>query len=300
MGVCRTVRGIRIEVNECLCKRIPGTGGPNVPKLLMNRLNDRDRRDSEPNTGRGTPRRWGARHGGRMEWGRDSAEKREYNMDVNARLLELKCRQWRTKRARIAKEQTKKTRGMQCNSVDKNGPNWCILQALWVLGRRQVSGHRYIVLVDSKTVISRVRADALDSGQRMAIARLDIGDRFLACVNEVTICCVSAHSKVAGNKQADSNATMAAGRTASCKEDGVLEVRLTEASLPHTSHSATEARSRAMAERIASHVRPERRFRPSPGCGLPHLHLRNSRKESHEKYNKSNPVMDLSGRASRE
>ena len=45
------------------------------------------------------------------------------------------------------------------------------------------------------------------------------------------------------------------------------------------SRSATEARSRASAEWIASHVRPERRYRPPPGRGLRRQHLRSTKKE---------------------
>ena len=59
---------------------------------------------------------------------------------------------------------------------------------------------------------------------------------------------------------------------------------LTEASLSHMSRSATEARLRASAEWIASHARPQRRYRPLPGRGLRCQHLRNTKKESAGRY----------------
>ena len=108
----------------------------------------------------------------------------------------------------------------------------------------------------------------LGPGQRFAIANLEVCDRVLARENEVTIRWVPAHSRVAGNKQADSYTKIAARRTAPYNDDDVPEALMTEASLSHMSRSATEARSRALAEWIASHVRSERRYRPPPGRGL--------------------------------
>ena len=136
------------------------------------------------------------------------------------------------------------------------------------MGRRRESGHRYKIFVGSTTANNRVTTDALGPGQRFAIETMEVCDRVLAWENGVTIRWVPAQSKVAGNEQADSYAKMAARRTAPCNGDDVPEALLTEASLSHMSRSATEARSRASAEWIASHVRSERRYRPPPGRGL--------------------------------
>ena len=51
-------------------------------------------------------------------------------------------------------------------------------------------------------------------------------------------------------------------------DDDVPDGLLTEASLSHMSCSATEARPQASAEWIASHVRPQRQYRPLRGEAL--------------------------------
>ena len=104
-----------------------------------------------------------------------------------------------------------------------------------------------------------VRNDALGPGQRFAIAAMEVCERVPSWGNEVTIRWVSAHSKVAGNEQADAYAKVAARRAAPHNEDDDMpEGLLTEASLSQMFHSATEARSRAAAEWVASHVLPQR------------------------------------------
>ena len=130
----------------------------------------------------------------------------------------------------------------------------------------------------------RVRTDALGPGQRFAIAAMEVCDRTLARDNEVTIRWDPAHSRVEGSEQADSYAKAAARRTAPCSNEEVPDELLTEASLSHMSRSATEARFRASAEWIASHVCPERRYRSPPGRGLHRQHLRNTRKELAGRY----------------
>ena len=50
------------------------------------------------------------------------------------------------------------------------------------------------------------------------------------------------------------------------------------------SRTAAKARSRASAEWIADHVRPERRYSPPPGRGLRRQHLRSTRKELTGRY----------------
>ena len=64
---------------------------------------------------------------------------------------------------------------------------FAIYQALRVLDRRQESGHRYTVFVDTTAAIDRVRTDALGPGQRFAIPAMEDCDRALARENELTI-----------------------------------------------------------------------------------------------------------------
>jgi hypothetical protein len=137
------------------------------------------------------------------------------------------------------------------------------------------------VFVDSTAAIDRVRTDALGPGQRFAIAAIEVCDRVLSRDNEVTIRWVPAHSKVAGNEQADKYAKATARRLAPHNDgDDVPDELLTEASHSHMSRSAT----RASAERVTSHVRPERRYRPPPGSGLRRQHLRNTKKDLAGRY----------------
>ena len=148
------------------------------------------------------------------------------------------------------------------------------------MDRRQESGHRHPVFVDSTAAIERVRTDVLGPVQRFAFATMEVCDRARACDNEVTIRWVPTHSGVAGNEQADSYAKGAARRSAPYNDDyDVPDELLTEASLSHMSRSATKARSRTSAEWIASHVRSGRRYRPPPGRGLRRQHLRYTRKD---------------------
>ena len=97
--------------------------------------------------------------------------------------------------------------------------------------------------------------------------------------------CVPAHSKVAGNEQADSYAKAIASRSALHNDNHDVPDGLpTEASLSHMSRSATEARSCATAEWIDSHVHSTRRYRPPPGRGLRRQHLSNTKKELAGRY----------------
>ena len=54
---------------------------------------------------------------------------------------------------------------------------FAIYQALRVLDRRQESGHRYTVFVDSTAAIDQVRTNALGPVQRFAIAAMEVCDR---------------------------------------------------------------------------------------------------------------------------
>ena len=87
-----------------------------------------------------------------------------------------------------------------------------------------------------------------------------------------------------GNEQADSYAKAAARQTASFSDEEVPDELLREASLSHMARSATEARSRASAEWIASNVRSTRRYRLPLWRGLRRQHLRSTRKELAGRY----------------
>lgn len=162
---------------------------------------------------------------------------------------------------------------------------FAIYHALPILDRRQESGHQYTVFVSSTAAIDRFRTDALGPGQRFAIAAMEVCGRVFARDNEVTTRWFPANSRVAGNEQADSYAKAAARRTAPHNDDDdVPEALLVEASLSHMSRSTTEARSRASAAWIASHIRSQRRYRPSPRRRLRRQHLRNTRKDFAGRY----------------
>ena len=174
-------------------------------------------------------------------------------------------------------------------------------QALRVLGRRQESEHRSTVFVDSTAAIDRVRNDALSPGQRFAVAAMEVCNQVPARSNEVTIRWVPAYSRVAGNEQADTHAKAAARRTAPHNDDDdVPDELLAEASLSHMSRSTTEARSHATAEWIASHVRPERRYRPPPGRGPATGTCGVQRKSWPGGITSSSPAIKRLGRTSRE
>ena len=157
---------------------------------------------------------------------------------------------------------------------------FAIWRAIRILDRRQESGRRYTVFVDSTSAIVRVRTEAIGLGQRFAITAMEACDRVLTRDNELTIRWVPAHHGVQGNEVADENARTAASRSAPCSngDDGVPDELRWEASLSHMTRTATEARSRATAEWIASRV-GTRRYRPLPGRGLRRRHLRGARKE---------------------
>ena len=64
-----------------------------------------------------------------------------------------------------------------------------------------------------------------------------------------------------------------------CNDEEDPDELLQEARTPHMSRPHTEARSRASAAWIANNVRPEYRYRPSPGACLRRQHLRSTKKE---------------------
>ena len=64
---------------------------------------------------------------------------------------------------------------------------YAVSQALEVLERRQESGCRYTIFVDSTSAIGRVRSDSIGPGQSFAIAAIEQCSRVIARSNEVAI-----------------------------------------------------------------------------------------------------------------
>ena len=116
------------------------------------------------------------------------------------------------------------------------------------------------MFVDSTSAIDRVRDDALGTGQRFAVAAIEVCSQVLARDSEVTIRWVPAHSEASGNEVADKYAKAAAIGSALGEE--VLGGYREETSVSHITRAATETRSRETTEWISGHVRAERRYRP--------------------------------------
>ena len=112
---------------------------------------------------------------------------------------------------------------------------------------------------------------------------MEVCDRVLIREGEVTIRWVPSHSGIPGNEKADQFVKAATGRTASCSDGDIPEELRRKATLSQMTRSATEARSRASVERIASHL-GARRYRPPPGRGLRCQHLRSTRKKLAGRY----------------
>lgn len=83
-------------------------------------------------------------------------------------------------------------------------------QALEVLDRRQESGRRYTIFVDSTSAIDRVRSDNIGPGQRFATAAIERYSQIMARSNEVTVRWVPAHHGITGSEKADEFAKAAA------------------------------------------------------------------------------------------
>lgn len=73
---------------------------------------------------------------------------------------------------------------------------FAIWRAIRILDRRQGSGHRYTVFIDSMPAIDRVRTDAIGPGQCFAMAAMEACGRVLTRDNELTIRWVPAHHGV--------------------------------------------------------------------------------------------------------
>ena len=76
---------------------------------------------------------------------------------------------------------------------------YAIYRALRILNQRQESGHRYVIFVDSTSIIERIRTDAFGPGQRFDIATMEVCSRILARENKVMVRWVPAHYELAGN-----------------------------------------------------------------------------------------------------
>ena len=119
-------------------------------------------------------------------------------------------------------------------------------------------------------------------GQRFAIAAMKVCPRILAKDNEVTVHWVPAHRQIDGGEKADGHAKNRSRRE---RRATALPVSTGgEASLSYMARAAAEARSRATAEWISSHVQAGRRYRPPLGRGLRREVLRRTRKSLTNRY----------------
>ena len=122
--------------------------------------------------------------------------------------------------------------------------------------------------------------DAAGPDQCWARAAIEVCSRLRARDNMVHVRWVPAHIGIEGNEVADTFAKEAAGG----RQYSVEDRQLREASLTHLSRLAMERRSRATAQWISEHVRPERRYRPPAGPGLRREALRRVRESLASRY----------------
>ena len=151
-----------------------------------------------------------------------------------------------------------------------------IYQALRAIEQRQKRGHQHTLFVDSTSAIFKVRDDDLGPGQRFAVATIEVCSRVIGNDNSATIRWVPTHSGASGNEVADRYVKNAASGEEPV--EAIPEGYAAQTSLPHMTRVPTEARSRETAEWIRAHVRPERRYRPTPGRGLRRPPLRRAKK----------------------
>ena len=128
------------------------------------------------------------------------------------------------------------------NKVIFGAEAYATYQTLSIADQKQESGHRYTAFVDSTTAIKRIRSDSIGSGQRFAVAVIEVCTGLLSRDNEVTIRWVPTHHDVPGNEKADEYAKAAAE-----PECAVPDEYRWETSLSHMTRVATEARSRSTA-----------------------------------------------------
>ena len=152
---------------------------------------------------------------------------------------------------------------------------FAIYQALGTFEAGQETSRRYRIFSNCRPAVRRVMADALGATQHCARACIEVGSRFVAAGSEIGISWVPAHSEVEGNEIADDIAKKAAEGSLPYK---VLDGVRWQASPPHLSRRDSEGRAGQTPEWVASHGRPERRYRPPGGTGLRREALRRARK----------------------
>ena len=157
---------------------------------------------------------------------------------------------------------------------------FAIYQALKDCERGQFSSRRYTIFSDSQAAILRIGSDEIGPGQQRARAAIEVCSRLVQRGNEVTVRWVPAHVGVEGNEVADRFVKEAAEGPQHSVED---QLRW-EASLSHLSRVTTERRSKATAQWIREHVRPERRNLPPGGTAFRRRQLRKVRKSAAQRY----------------
>ena len=138
------------------------------------------------------------------------------------------------------------------------------MRAARLLDEREEEGQEYMVFSDSQAAIARAQHDRTGPGQALAKAVIAIVGNLADQNNTLTIRWTPVHRGVEGNEQAGAAAKAAAEGEGERAEPAYLR----EASLSHPTRKATEARSEATTERIRSHVRRGRRYRPPRGGKL--------------------------------
>ena len=120
---------------------------------------------------------------------------------------------------------------------------------------------------DSQSAIWRISSNDLGPGQQWARGATEVCTRLIARQNRVMVHCVPAHEGVAGNETADDLAKQEAERTSRDFSEVPDQVKW-QVSLSPPHQRVTEQCSKGTAQWVASHVRPERRYRPPGGSGL--------------------------------
>ena len=112
---------------------------------------------------------------------------------------------------------------------------FAIYRALSVIEQRQEWGRQYTIFVDSTSAITRVGDDSLGTGQRFAVAAIEVCNRIITNDNSVTIRWVPAHSGATGNDQYAKSAA-----TGEESVEAIPEGYEVETSLSHMTRVATE------------------------------------------------------------
>ena len=170
---------------------------------------------------------------------------------------------------------------LSTNKEDFDAEVFAIYQALRAFEERPRVGHHFTIFADSQAAIQRIRTDGVGPGQCWARAAIEVCSRLIARGNEVSVFRVPARSGIVGNEMADQLAKEAAGGQ---QQHSVQDELRWEASLSHLSRVITGNLLKATAQWVASHVRPERRYRPPTGSGLRRKPLRRVRMSLASRY----------------